>query len=332
MKDWASLTDEELLGIRFRDLELDVAFGLLSKALSALSRELSRRDIEFRPHVWLGEEWFCPDGVPGFAAPFYLAHPRLMQLERRQMFEVEGGTFRSCLRLMRHETGHAIDNAYRLRLRRQRRRLFGSSEEPYPEFYAPRPFSRRFVRHLEFGYAQAHPDEDFAETFAVWLDPGSRWRERYQDWPALEKLDYMDQLMKEVARREPLTNNRRTPEKLASLRRTLRTHYRRKKIRYQVDFSQHYDADLHRLFGDKGRRSASDFLRRHRTALRHQVSRWTGIHGYTVDQVLKDWITRSRATGLRVSGNEHRVLRDATVALTVRAMQYLQSGHYEVAL
>ncbi|HXV64268.1 MAG TPA: putative zinc-binding metallopeptidase [Vicinamibacteria bacterium] len=332
MKDWVSLTDDELLGLRFRDLELDVASGLLSKALSSLSRELSRRDIEFRPHVWLGEEWFCPDGVPGFAAPFYLAHPRLMQLERRQMFEVEGGTFRSCLRLMRHETGHAIDNAYRLRLRRQRRRLFGSSEQTYPEFYAPRPFSRRFVRHLEFGYAQAHPDEDFAETFAVWLDPRSRWRERYQDWPALEKLDYMDQLMKEVARREPLTNNRRTPEKLASLRRTLRTHYRRKKRRYQVDFSQHYDADLHRLFGEKGRRSASEFLRRHRTALRHQVSRWTGIHGYTVDQVLKDWIARSRATGLRVSGNEHRVLREATTALTVRAMQYLQSGHYEVAL
>lgn len=327
-------TDEELLALRFKDLdvEVDLSRGLLAQALRTLHRDLDRRGIGFRPHVWLGEEWFCPDGVPGFAVPFYLAHPRLLSLERHQMLEVEGGTLRSSVRLMRHETGHAIDNAYRLRRRRERRRLFGKPETPYPDYYAPKPFSRRFVRHIEFGYAQSHPDEDFAETFAVWLDPGSAWRERYRGWPAVEKLEYMDRLMKAIASREPVVKNRRMPDRIATLRKTLGTHYRRKRARYEVDFSQHYDADLLSVFGHRGGRAASDFLRRHRSVLRRDVSRWTGIHRYTVDRVLRDWIERARALRLRVSGPDERVLRDAAGTLTVRAMQYLQSGYYEVAL
>jgi hypothetical protein len=332
MKHWSRSSDKELLALRFRDLRLELGGDLLGKARSTLYRELARRGFRFRPHLWLGEEFFCPDGVPGFAVPFYLAHPRLRGLERRQMLEVEGGTLRACLRLMRHETGHAIDNAYQLRRRRFRRELFGSPDTPYPDVYAPRPFSRRFVRHLEFGYAQAHPDEDFAETFAVWLDPKSRWRERYDGWPALEKLQYMDELMSEVAGREPLTRNRRTPDSLATLKKTLGRYYHQKKGRYEVDFSQHYDADLKKIFTTDGGRRAVDFLRRHRSFLRRHIAKWTGIHCYTVDQVLKDWISRARITDLRLRVGESATLHDVATSLTVRVMQYLQSGHYHVAL
>lgn len=332
MKGWQRRSDEELLSLRFRDLDLHSTDGLVASAVKKLHRELQRKGLRFRPHVWLSDEWFSPDGVPGFAIPFYLAHPRLRRLERSQMLEVEGGTLRSCLRLMRHETGHAIDNAYRLRGRKERQRRFGSPSDPYPRSYAPRPFSRRFVRHLEFGYAQSHPDEDFAETFAVWLDPASRWRERYADWPALEKLLYVDELMREIGVRIPPVGNRRRPHQVSALRRTLGTHYRIKRERYRVDFSQNYDEDLSFIFGHKGEIAASRFLERHRGHLRRQIARWTGIPGYAVDQVLKDWIERSRERKLRLRSAPEKALRDVGTALTVRVMQYLQSGNYRVAL
>ena len=185
MKGWVQCSDGELFRYRLCELERDVEVELLSRALSRFGTNLHARRIVFRLHVWLSDEWFCPDGVPGFAIPFYLAYPRLRRLKRKQMLEVEGRTLRSSLRLFRHETGYAIDDAFGLRDRRKRREIFGSPKMPYPEFYAPEPFSRRFLQHLEFGYAQTHPDEDFAETVAVWPDPKSRWQARYSGWPAL---------------------------------------------------------------------------------------------------------------------------------------------------
>ena len=136
--------------------------------------ELAARELVFRPRFWLSDEWFSPAGVPGVGIPFYLAHPRLMRLERHQMFEVEGGTREGCLRLLRHELGHAVDHAYRLSRRKDWRDVFGSASLPYPDAYRPNPASKRFVQHLDGWYAQAHPDEDFAETFAVWMTPRAR--------------------------------------------------------------------------------------------------------------------------------------------------------------
>src|SRR3712207_5133915 len=168
--------------------------------------ELDESGLRFRPHVWLSEEWFSPDGVPGFAIPFYLAHPRLMKLERAQMLEVEGGIEKECMAIMRHEAGHAISNAFGLHRRRRWRETFGRFSVPYPEHYMPDPNSRSFVLHLGAWYAQAHPAEDFAETFAVWLAPASRWQKRYVSWPAMRKLRYVDELMKGPAGGGPAGN------------------------------------------------------------------------------------------------------------------------------
>ena len=142
------------------------------------------------------------------------------------MLEVEGGDHEWCMRILRHEAGHAIDNAFKLQRRRKRRKLFGPSSKPYPEFYTPKPYSKSFVLHLDPWYAQSHPDEDFAETFAVWLTPESNWRERYAGWPALKKLEYMDELMRELAgkqRRRGCRGDEVDP--LASVKKTLRQHY-----------------------------------------------------------------------------------------------------------
>ena len=188
--------------------------------------------LRFRPHFWLSDEWYCPDGVPGVAIPFYLAHPRLARLELTYMLEVEGGTPEWCMRLLRHETGHAIENAYRLRLRRRRQKLFGKSSERYRDYYVPRPYSRRFVVHLEQWYAQSHPDEDFAETFAVWLAPDSNWRERYAGWPVIRKLEYVDELMQEIGDQRPVVVSRARVDALSRLRKTLRQHYEEKRRHY----------------------------------------------------------------------------------------------------
>jgi hypothetical protein len=199
---WVDLPDEQLLQVRLCDLGLTIQGTGLETFIAQVDQELMARGLVC-PHYWLADEWFTPDGVPGVAIPFYLAHPRLARLERQQMLEVEGGDPESCLQILRHEAGHAIDNAYQLRRLRTRRRIFGTPETTYPEYYTPRPYSKSFVMYLDHWYAQSHPDEDFAETFAAWLDPASAWATRYVGWPALRKLEYLDGLMRRLAGTKP---------------------------------------------------------------------------------------------------------------------------------
>jgi putative zinc-binding metallo-peptidase len=206
------LDDGALLEMRLCDLPLRFE-GLLARRVQRLHRELEKRGIAAFPHTWLSEEFFTPDGVLGFAIPFYLAHPRLMRLERSQMLEVEGAAEVECRRIFRHEAGHCLDEAYGFYRRDGYRQLFGDASEEYPTSYKPKPDSRDYVINLAGWYAQGHPVEDFAETFAVWLNPSSDWRSDYQRWPlALRKLEYVDELMREIAGKPPLAANRREVE------------------------------------------------------------------------------------------------------------------------
>ncbi|HEX7955686.1 MAG TPA: putative zinc-binding metallopeptidase, partial [Pyrinomonadaceae bacterium] len=309
----------------------------LAERVLRLHFELDEAGLRFRPHVWLSEEWFSPDGVPGFAIPFYLAHPRLMKLERRQMLEVEGGTERECLRIMRHEAGHALDNAFNLHARRRWRELFGSFRAPYPESYQPDPTSRDFVLHLGAWYAQAHPAEDFAETFAVWLATHeARWRRRYEGWGALAKLEYVDRLMREAAGRAPKNRRRDRVEELSTLRMTLGEHYRRKREHYSIEWPADFDRDLLRVFPAAARDTsvptAASFLRRRGRELVHAVARGTGLHHYTLSQLLTKVVERSRLLGLRVAGAEDAALSGALVLLTVQAMKVVHTGYHRIPL
>ena len=334
---WAKWSDDKLLDLRMSELDLAIDGSVLQKRIGDLEGELAERGIVFRPHFWLSDEWFTPDGVPGIAIPFYLAHPRLARLEREQMLEVEGGTPSWCMRILRHELGHAIDNAYMLRRRRRRLALFGSSSIDYPEFYTPKPYSRSFVLHIDNWYAQSHPDEDFAETFAVWLNPRSDWRRRYTDWPAIKKLEYMDELMKEIATQPPLVGKRATVDPLHRLRRTLRQHYKRKAEHYALDYPDFYDRDLRRLFPQPAEDArtvpASRFINRIRKDVRRTVAAWTGVYQYTIDQVLEEMAERCDELQLRfATGAEERTRADFIVVLTVQTMNYLHSGRHRVAL
>ena len=216
---WASWPDERLLKLRLKDLKLPLRGTWLAGCLRELNSELAEKGLRrVRPHGWISSEWFSPDNTPGIAFPFYLAHPRLMRLERKMIIDVEGGTHAECMRILRHEAGHVLQHSYALHRHRRWRRLFGRSSTRYPSYYRPDPASRNFVQHLRLWYAQSHPDEDFAETFAVWLTPRSNWRKRYEGWPALKKLQYVDELMAEIAKQKPKLTRRTEVEPLRSLK------------------------------------------------------------------------------------------------------------------
>jgi len=311
---WTELDDEALLDLRFCDLRLSLANSRLEPSIERLYGELARKGVRFRPHVWLAEEWFSPDGIPGIAIPFYVAHPRLMRLERRFMHEVEGGNHKWLMRILRHETGHAIDTAFGLRRRKAWRDTFGKASRRYPSRYSPRPGSRNFVLHLGHWYAQSHPTEDFAETFAVWLQPRSRWRSQYADWPALAKLEYVDRVMGELHGQRPANLDRRVVEPLAENTRTLREHYRRKQARYALDTRRSYDRPLLRVFVPREARpravAASRFLREMRPQLARLLVRRARMHPYLVNHVMRTAVQRARVLDLRLKAGQRRSKRE----------------------
>jgi hypothetical protein len=313
VRPWTRLSDEQLLQVRFCDLRLSLERSAVARHVRRLYGDLERRGLRLRPHVWLSEEWFSPDGVPGIAVPFYLAHPRLERLERRIMGEAEGGNSRLLLRILRHEAGHALDNAYRLRRRRRWREVFGPASLPYPARYRARAGSRRYVHHLGEWYAQAHPTEDFAETFAVWLAPKSAWRKNYADWPALHKLRVVDELVASVrARRAPVRNHIRI-EPLERNTCTLAQHYRRKLARNRLIRRGLADELLQRAFTPerprRGARRAATLLRADARRLTGAVARALKVEHYSVAQILRMLIERSERLQLHVRGNRRDALR-----------------------
>ncbi len=333
--EWAAWTDEQLLALRLCDLQLSIAGTDVEQPIAQVNAELEARGLA-RPHYWLSDEWFTPDPVPGVAVPFYLAHPRLANLELAQMLEVEGGDREACLKILRHEAGHVIDNTYQLRRRPSRRRLFGAPATPYPEYYTPKPYSKSFVHHLDHWYAQSHPDEDFAETFAVWLDPQSMWAARYAGWPAERKLEYIDQLMRKLARARPKMKSKREVDPLRRLRNTLAEHYRAKRQHYGLDHPDFYESDLRNLFsnapGYAKNLSAARFVHKIRKEVRSTVASFTDSYQYTIDQLLERIIEHCRDFNLRLIDSEDATKTDFMVFLTVQTMNYLHSGRHRVAL
>lgn len=333
---WQRYSDEDLLQLRFCDLGIGIKNTILEPRIRQIYRELDRKGLPFRPHFWLSDEWFSPDGIPGVAIPFYLAHPRLAKLERSQMFEVEGGTYEWCMMILRHEVGHAIDNAYQLRKRRLRQKVFGKSTQAYPEFYAPKPYSKSFVLHLDSWYAQSHPDEDFAETFAVWLSQDPVWRYRYSEWPAVKKLEYIDSLMSELRGKKARVRVQKHLDPVSKMKKTLGEHYQQKRARYAKQYPNFYDRDLRRLFSDheefKDHQRASLFIKSISKELRNSLARWTGEYQYTINQVIDQMIHRCEELNLHLAVSPDTAKTQFVMLLTVQTMNYLHSGRHRIAL
>ena len=297
-----------------------------------LQEELRRKGLrKFQAVCYLTDEWGCPDQEPIIGIPFYLADPKLAILEK-EMNDLEDS--REIMMYLRHEAGHAFNYAYRLYTTPDWRKLFGPFNRRYREHYRPVPFSRRFVRHIEGWYAQKHPDEDFAETFAVWLTPGSNWRRRYRGWPALEKIRYVHRIAREVGDRDPVVGHGRTDMTVAQMKVTVEQFYRKaaKRNRAAVDLAM--EGDLVDIFLRKGRRRdglrpAAEMVAEHREALTDKIAYWTGVRRPVV-RALVESIVR-HCVDLKLYGEtvrEPTYLVELTAYGTTLAMNYLTRGRF----
>jgi hypothetical protein len=330
---WVKLSDQELLALRLCDLGLKVAGSEVEPRVEQLYKELDQRGLPLKPQCYLGDEWFSPEGVPAIAIPFYLAHPRLKTLELRQMLEVEGGTAQSCMMLLRHECGHTYDHAYKFSEQKSWLKLFGNPNREYsPETYRPRPYSRSFVHHLPNWYAQAHPDEDFAETFAVWLgSTKEEWQEKYKGSRALKKLEYVDELMRDAASR-PFTGRKgRLLWNVSKLKKTLDKHYAARKKLFAEDFPDFFDYDLRAIIskGEPSGQPAAVLLNSKRKQLREAIVRWTGQRKYTVDQLVQRFIERCKLLQLPAPKDETRLFLELGSYLSALVTNHLHTGRFK---
>ena len=332
---WSRIAKEKLLEMRICDLGLTLKSSPIMPRINKLYNELERQQLPFKPHFWLSDDWFCPDHIPGVAIPFFLVHPRLKKLEKDFMMDVEGANYHSCMKLLRHETGHALANAYKLTQRRDWRKMFGNPNSAYHDSYAPKPYSKRFVVNLPGWYAQSHPHEDWAETFAVWLTPNSEWKKRYRNWPAIKKLHYVDDLMKEIRGKRPIITNKRTEYPVEKIRITLNEYYQDKMKRYGLDSPEFFDFDLRRLFVPRedapSSEKASRYIRKVKQPVMDIVQRWTGEYKYRINEALQDMIKRCDELNLRVDEHRENMLPEITSCLTMLVMNKLHSGGFNLS-
>ncbi|MCK4533462.1 hypothetical protein KAU39_06705 [bacterium] len=333
IKNWENLQDEELLNFRLCELHLTIKGTELEIYVQQLYQELTQKNIVFYPVCYLADEWLCPDLEPVIGIPFYLAHSRLKKVEHKMMLDVEGETRASCMCFLRHEAGHTINYAYRLYRRKRWKELFGLFSKDYPEKYRFRPYSKSYVRHLEDWYAQYHPDEDFAETFAVWLTPKSKWREEYRGWKALEKLEYVDRLMKEISNKQPLIKTGKKLWQASRLRLRLKTYYRRKRKLYEEEYPDFHDSNLTEIFFSAefspSTSKASSFLEHQQKQVLDNVSMWTGEKKYIINRIIKDLIKRCNELNLYTGNNECNTVSKVTAYITTLIMNYLYTGGFK---
>jgi hypothetical protein len=319
-----------LLPRRISDLQLKIAGTRLEDLVAQLYRDLDSHGIQFHPKCYLADEWGCPTGVPVVGIPFYLADPQLARIEG-ELTGIEAESDDEILMYLRHESGHAFNYAYRLYLDPEWTRHFGSFRRPYPEEYRPDPFSDRFVRHIPGWYAQRHPDEDFAETFAVWLTPEIDWQQLYAGTPAMEKLLFVDRVARLYGAQPPQVTDEYLDEPVERLRETLAEWYSHLDYRGRraLGLPRLIGTDLRRLFPSAKGMSAESFMLAYRGRMIYEVNYWTGMDLDRLGELLDELIERIRALGLRVApGQESTTLIGIVSLLTTLVMNYHYTNQF----
>jgi hypothetical protein len=309
--NWEKLSNDQLLQVRIMDLNLQISGSAVETATQRLYQELEARGICFRPPCYLADEWLCPDREPIIGIPFCLAHPRLKTIEIEMMYEAEGGNQTDCMKLLRHECGHAINYAYKLYTRTR-----------YSDSYRYQPYSRRFVVHLDDHYAQAHPDEDFAETFAVWLSPENQWQQKYAKWPALQKLVYVDSLMKKIGPQPPTVTARSSPPWAARrMRSTLASYYERKRNQLGWEFKGYYDDSLKKVFSTEPKNEkdvrAAKILRKYKRSIVEHLAKWTGHRKFDLHKLINRITVRCESLDLYAADDLREIIGVTTFLATI---------------
>jgi len=316
-----------LLGRRISELGLSIRGSRVERLVRQLESELAAKGLAFTPVVYLSDQWGCPDGTPLIGVPFYLVDARLERIEEEMSGGVEDDA--ESMRYLRHECGHAINYAFALYERPEWRQTFGPFSRPYRDRYGADPFSRAYVRHILGWYAQKHPDEDFAETFAVWLTPGIDWRSEYAGWSALAKLEYVDRVMSELAGEgRPFPALAPGPDDLPvdSMTYTVAEHYESERESIAIEDPRQFDIDLHRIFLSADDAPAAEparafMLRQYRECVA-RISYWTAESPSIVRSLLDHLGARAEALDLRVGRVEAATLIELTAFVTAVIMGY----------
>jgi hypothetical protein len=323
---------QEILRRPIRELGLKLDGSPLERFVQQLHQELDRKGLrKFRPQCYLSDEWGCPSGEPIIGIPFYLANPSLARLER-EMNDLEDA--REIMMYLRHEAGHAFNYAYELYKTPGWGELFGPFRRAYRDNYRPVPFSRRYVRHIAGWYAQKHPDEDFAETFAVWLTPSSRWRKKYRGWGALTKLKYVDRIARRLADADPIRAQGQADITVEQMDATVAEFYQRSSTEEISITDLALDTDLVDIFNVSKRRRkavrpAADVLREHRKALVDKITYWTGVQRPLIKRLIEQIGVRVGELGLRAdAARQAEYLTEFTVYATALAMNYVSRGRF----
>ena len=320
-----------VLGKKVSELGLRVEGSPVEGYVRQLYKELERRGLKkFRPVCYLTDEWGCPDQQPVLGIPFYLADPKLRKLEKA-VDALESD--RQIMMYMRHEAGHVFNYAYRLYTTPEWRRLFGPFFRAYRDDYKPIPFSREYVRHIEGWYAQKHPDEDFDETFAVWLTPRSPWRRQYKGWPALKKLRYVERLARAVADVEPIVKTGEvdiTPEDIGV---TVEQFYEQAASERQARIDIALDAHLGKIFLARRRKEskpAAAIIAKYQPELVDNIAYWTGVRRPIVRGLIESICRNCERMKLWGEvGEEARYILEITTLATTLAMNYLLRGRFD---
>jgi len=350
--DLDNISEEQLLSTRMMDLPIAIEGTWLEECVNELYAELDARGLAFHPDCYLADEWLTPEGEVAIGIPFYLAHPALIKLERRMMLEAEGESKLWCMQLLRHEAGHAFSYAYDLHKKREWQKVFGSSQEEYGNTYKFKPYSKSYVRHLDGFYAQYHPDEDFVETFAVWLTPDADWQKKYQGWKALDKLRFVDGLMASIKGIKPLKSRGKKLWHQKNLTITLEKYYKKKYRHEQEEFPDFHDVQLGKIFTSltdeewwafkKDRRknkanqtsfpwlqemvTAEELIRKHSKNILNSIDRCTGERKYIINDLLKNIALRAKQLHMIVSQPQAVALMQLSVYVTSITMNYIHTG------
>jgi len=329
-----------LLTSRVCDLKLNFEDTQLSRCIKKLYDELALKKLLFRPRYYFtceGDEWGCPNRIPVIGIPFHLADNRLTRIEKEMGYRTyDKGDL---MALIRHETGHAINYAYLLYTTAQWKEIFGDFNKTYPDNFRFKfnPYSRNYVRSQGEPkyYAQAHPDEDFAETFAVWLTPRANWRASYRNWPALKKLEYMEEVMQTLRFKKPHSANGPYDSPFDSKTYTLIEYYGENLDDYKDNALGIYDEDLRWIFpaqsanGHNDYLPAKDLIRRNRRFLIATIASWTGAREKVVSPVVSKFFQRCRDMGLKLPAEDEKYRLASLTALgTTVVMNYLHTGRY----
>jgi hypothetical protein len=336
----ARFHESNLWSTPIRDLGLTIEGTRLEPILAEFMEEVRQVGItRLRPRFYLSTEWGVPFETIAIAIPFYLARPDLTALHAERVGHVEGFDRADILRYLRHEMGHVVNYAYRLYEQEEWVKQFGSITQPYFEEYRPEPFSRRYVRHLPGWYAQKHPDEDWSETFAVWMTPGLDWRVEYGGWPiAYAKLSYCSRTMAALRDREPEVTNTELDEDVGEIEYSLDQYYGRASDS-SGELPPGLDGALRAIFEDLGGaeggkrneplRPADALIRRLEPELMANIFRWTGHFPERTRVLLRYLADRARQLDQGYPPNrEDSAIMALTTLVTGLAMNHVQRGSY----